>query len=314
MSICNINTTFKNVDSISDDFFLNILESNFKMYLDWAFLNIGGWFDINLNDNSIYGTNSHSQLMPVYDPAYTDGQVWQGIRKDWIWETITYKNNSPLTINNVFVNNTTVNKSLFTINYPLGRLIFNSALNINSVVKLGYSYRFVQVYRSCDSSWFNIIQQSSFNTDNADIKQSDNGEWLIGANNRIQLPAIVIEALPKSRSRPYEIGNNSLVMEQDVGFYVLAENKNDRNKLLDILRLQQDSVIYLFDTNKLAQDDQYPLDYNGSLKNNALMYPDIVNQYKWRKCFIKNVNLFEIDSLTPNLYQGMARATVEIIS
>jgi hypothetical protein len=252
--------------------------------------------------------------MPVYDPAYTDGQVWQGIRKDWIWETITYKNNSPLTINNVFVNNTTVNKSLFTINYPLGRLIFNSALNINSVVKLGYSYRFVQVYRSCDSSWFNIIQQSSFNTDNADIKQSDNGEWLIGANNRIQLPAIVIEALPKSRSRPYEIGNNSLVMEQDVGFYVLAENKNDRNKLLDILRLQQDSVIYLFDTNKLAQDDQYPLDYNGSLKNNALMYPDIVNQYKWRKCFIKNVNLFEIDSLTPNLYQGMARATVEIIS
>lgn len=314
MSDCNINTTFKNINSIADDFFLNILESNFKMYFDWAFLNIGAWFDVNLNDNTIYGTNSHSQLIPVYDPAYIDGQVWQSIRKDWVWENLSYRNNSPISINNVFVNNSSINKAAFIINYPLGRIIFNNAQNINSTVKLSYSYRFVQTYRSCESSWFSIIQQSSFNTDNADIKQSDNGEWLIGANHRLQLPAIVIEALPKSRSRPYEIGNSSLILEQDIGFYVLAENKNDRNKLLDILRLQQDSVIYLFDTNKLAQDDNYPLDYNGSLKDNALMYPSIVDQYKWRKCFIKNISLFEIDSTTPNLYQGMARATVEIIS
>lgn len=44
------------------------------------------------------------------------------------------------------------------------------------------------------------------------------------------------------------------------------------------------------------------------------MYPDMVDQYPWRKCFIKNISLFEMDSTTPNLYQGMARATVEIIS
>ena len=99
-----------------------------------------------------------------------------------------------------------------------------------------------------------------------------------------------------------------------MSFYVLAETKNDRNKILDILRLQQDLTINLYNTNTLSQADQYPLEYNGDRKNNALMYPDIVSHYLWRKCFIKSVNLFEIDSITPNLFQGLARATLEVIS
>lgn len=315
-NICNINTTFKGVQNIGDDFLLNILESNFKMYFDWAFLNIGSWFDVSDNDQTIYGINSYSQLLPVNDPAYTDGQVWQSIRKDWVWEkNINYKNNSPIQINSLIVNGNTINKtSNFTINYPLGRVIFNTPINITSSVVASYSYRFVQIYRASDSPWFNIIQYSSFNTANQDIQQSDNGEWSIGSNHRIQLPTIVIESLPRSRSMPYEIGSDSLVLEQDIGFYILAENKNDRNKLLDIIRLQQDSVIYLFNTNTLAQDDKYPLDYNGDLKPNYLVYPDIVDQYKWRKCWIKNVSLFEIDSPNPNFHRGMARATLEIIS
>ena len=93
----------------------------------------------------------------------------------------------------------------------------------------------------------------------------------------------------------------------------MAENKNDRNKLLDILRLQQDLTIELYDTNTLSQDDNYPLNYMGD-KNNNLTYPEIIDQYSWRKCFIKNISLFEMESTTPNLFQGMARATVEIIS
>jgi hypothetical protein len=204
--------------------------------------------------------------------------------------------------------------SYFNIDYPLGRVIFHQPVNITSIVKASYSYKFVQVYRASDSPWFNIIQYSSYNTSNEDIKQMDNGEWAIGANHRIQLPTIIIESLPRSRSMPYELGSDNLILEQDIGFYVLAENKNDRNKLLDIIRLQQDSVIYLFNTNKLSQDDNYPLNYYGDIKDGALMYPNIVDQYKWRKCWIKNINLFEIDSPNPNFHRGMARATLEIIS
>lgn len=316
MTTCDANTKFKGINNISEDLLLNILEANFKMYLDWAFLHIGAWFDVAINQNTIYGTNSHSRLLLVEDPSYKNGCVWQGIRKDWVWESsVNYNDTSPIQISSVRVNNSTVNKNNnFIINYPLGRIIFNNPISISSNVDLEYSYRFVQVHRSSDSPWFNILQFSSFNTSNKDIKQVGEGEWAIGGNHRIQLPCIIIEPLSRSRSRPYEIGNGLLWLEQDIGFYVLAENKNDRNKLLDILRLQQDVTLQLFDTNNVSQNEAFPLDYNGDIKNSPLMYPDLINNYPWRKCLIKNISLFEIDSPHPTLHQGMARATLEIIS
>lgn len=316
MSNCSIDTKFKGVNNIAQDLLLNILEANFKMYLDWAFLNIGAWFDVSANQNTIYGVNRHSKLLPVEDPAYANGRVWQGIRKDWVWETgINYNNTSPLAISNISVNSNTITKNgNFIINYPLGRIIFNTPQSLTSDIQLSYSYRFIQVHRSSESPWFNILQFSSFNTSNNDIQLTDEGEWAIGGQHRIQLPCIVIEPVSRSRSRPYEIGNNLLWLEQDIAFYVLAENKNDRNKLLDILRLQQDVTLQLFDTNLIAQNDNYPLTYDGDIKNNPLMYPDIIQTYPWRKCFIKNISLFEIDSPNPNLHQGMVRATLEVIS
>ena len=128
------------------------------------------------------------------------------------------------------------------------------------------------------------------------------------------MPCIVVESVPRSKSRPYELGNNNLIIEQDMAFHVLAENKNDRNKLLDILRLQQDSVIVLFNTNELAQNEDFPLNYIGDRKSSPLMYPNIAANYAWRKCWIKNVNLYEMDTFHPDLYRGLARCTVEIIS
>jgi hypothetical protein len=316
MSNCDINSCFKGIDNISQDLLLNILEANFKMYLDWSFLKIGSWINAEKPNNTIYDKNSHYKLIPVNDISYNDGQIWQGIRKDWVWETnIDYSSVSPIVISDISINNTVIPKNgNFIVNYPDGLVIFNNPIPTSSVVELNYSYRFVQVYRASESPWFNLIQYSSFNTANEDIKQTNTGEWAIGSHHRIQLPCIIIESIPRSRSRPYELGNSLLWLEQDLVFYVLAENKNDRNKLLDIIRLQQDSTLQLFDTNKVAQNDAFPLDYNGDIKPTPLMYPNLIDQYSWRKCFIKNVNLVELDSKHTNFHQGAARATLEIIS
>ena len=316
---CQYNTCFKSIKSISEDLLLNILETNFKMFFDWSFLSIGAWFDAKItNSGTIFGsTNPMSQLVLVDDPSYTTGQVWQGIRKDWVWEnSAVYSGNSPINISGIYINNAYVPYSgnSFAVNYPDGRIIFNNAVSKTSKIKLNHSYRYVQVYRASDSPWFNIIQYPSLDNTSQDIVRISDGEWSIAGKHRIQLPAIVIESVPRSRSRPYELGNTSLWLEQDIAFYVLAENKNDRNKLLDIIRLQQDLTIQLFDTNKLSQDDKYPLNYNGDRKTSPLMYPNIVDQYFWKKCLIKNVSLFELESVTPNLYQGLARATTEVIS
>jgi len=317
MSTCEPYTKFKNINNISEDLLLNILESNLKMFFDWAFLNIGAWFNINIPQSGIYGTNSHSTLLLTDDPSYTQGQVWQGIRKEWVWETgVVFNSGSPIDISGVYINNTfnSILNNDFIIDYPLGRIIFDSPISKTSVVETNYSYRYVQTYRANESPWFSILQYSSYKTDNNDIKRLSDGDWSIGGNHRVQMPAIIIESAPRSRSRPYELGSDNLIIEQDINCYILAENKNDRNKLLDILRYQQDLTIWLYDTNKLAQDDNFPLDYNGNRKTNPLMYPNIIEQYKWRKCWIKAVNIYELESPSPELHQGMVRFTTEIIS
>jgi hypothetical protein len=318
MNSCNYNTKFKSISNISEDLLLNILESNFKMFFDWSFLHIGGWFDATRsNTSTIYGSsNPFCKLLLQNDPSYISGQVWQGIRKDWVWESdICYNSGNPINVSGCYINDAFVpyDPQIFTINYPEGKLIFNGPQSKNAKIEVEHSYRYVQVYRSSDSPWFNKLQYSSLDNSSKDIQQLNNGEWSISGEHRIQLPAIVIESVPRSRSRPYELGNNNLWLEQDIMFYVLAENKNDRNKLLDILRLQQDLNIQLYNTNNLAQDNNYPLNYLGD-KNNSLTYPDIISQYAWRLCFLKNISLFEMETINPNLFQGAARCTVEIIS
>jgi hypothetical protein len=310
-NVCQSSLVFKNVSNITEDLLLNSIEANLKLFLDWAFLSIGGWFDVSINENTLQN-DSYDKLILADDKAYTPGTVWESQRKDWVWETITYCDRSPISNLGLTINGNAVASNNYTINYPLGRIILNSAVPASSNIRCNYSYRYAQTYRANDSDWFSLIQYNGPTTTKA-IDRLSNGSWQIGKTHTIQLPAIVIESLPRSRSRPHEIGSGGLVLEQDFAFHILADNKNDRNKIVDILRLQQDLTIWLFDTNLLTANNKYPLEYNGSLKQNALMYPDIIGQYPWKKCWLKNINVFEVDSVDPNMHRAAVRMTAEII-
>ncbi|NDC95891.1 hypothetical protein EB077_11350, partial [bacterium] len=239
MNLCNPSTSFKNVNSITEDFLLNSLEVNLKMFLDWSFLTIGGWFDVIVSNNTLQD-NTYFKLKPVNDYGIVPGKVWEGIRKDWVWESgISCGNRNPITDYNLTINNQNIDINNYKINYPEGRIILNNPVSVNASVKINYSYRYVQVYRANNNEWFSIIQYNGPSTTKS-IDRTSDGSWKIGNSHTIQLPAIVIEALPRSRSKPHEIGSGGLILEQDFAFHILADNKNDRNKLIDILRLQQD--------------------------------------------------------------------------
>jgi hypothetical protein len=103
------------------------------------------------------------------------------------------------------------------------------------------------------------------------------------------------------------------VVQQDVVFNVVSQSKNERNQILDILRLQQDNTIWLYDINKAAKNNELPLDHNGFKNLNGLNYIDLVNKYKWGKILFKNISLSEVQSWNINLYEGLVRVTFEII-
>lgn len=314
---------FKLVDHYSNTQLLTELENNLKHYLDWSFLSIGAWTDVTIQTPSVtdgYG-GSPETLRWVDDASYTDGQVWQGFRKDWVYESgvdyisggVTY---NPLNIQSSGVSvDSTFQTGDYHINYPLGRVVFDTAISTSSTVKLNYSYRNVQTYIADSAPWWRELQLKSLRSDDIHFTQdARTGDWSIGGHHRIQLPAIIVEAVTRGRSRGYELGNQALWIEQDVLFHVLADNRIDRNKIISILQTQTDHTVWLFDSDVVTTNNAFPLDYRGE-RINGNVYKDLVSNstYRWKKCkFLRN-EVHELQALHPMLYEGVVRCSCEIV-
>jgi len=315
---------FKGVTDYGDTQLLTELENNLKQYLDWSLLCIGAWGDIVIRTPAVtdaYG-GSPEQLRWVDDPAYTDGQVWQGFRKDWIYESgVDYEDYNGDTKNPTNIQDSGVRvdgvlqTSGYHINYPLGQVVFDTAISTSSVVDLNYSYRATQVVVADNAPWWHEIQLQSVRSDNIHFTQDERtGDWAMGGHNRIQLPTIIVEGVPRGSARPYEMGNSSLWIEQDVVFHVLADDRTTRNKLVSILQVQADHNMWLFDSDELSAATGFPLDYRGE-RINGTVYPDIVSNtdYQWKKCRFLRTEVAEVDAWHPRLYEGTVKATCELV-
>lgn len=311
-------TKLKHVFDIGDSLLMNELEANLKSYLDWSFLGVGGWFDVTIPTSGAYG-GDFATLRAVSDPSYTDGQVWETARKDLVWETGVEESggNEPIDISGVWVDSTFYDRTDATyghsINHHLGRVVFDTAIATTSTVQLNHSYRQIQVYRADDAPWWTELQYNSFRVDSEHFTQSASGDWDMLGNHRVQMPAIVIETVPRGISRPFELGNSSLWVEQDVLFHILAESRFDRNNIIDYIRLQHDKNIWLFNSNNITNASDWPLDSDGDKVSSPKMYPDYVTDYRWKKCKFKRASVSEVQSLNPHLHEGTVRITFELV-
>ena len=313
---------FKGITNYGETQILTELENNLKHFIDWGMLSIGGWSDVSI-DTSVpdgYG-GAPATLRYVEDPSYTDGQVWQGFRQDWIYEsgvdfTVAGTGYNPTNIQASGVQVGGIYQTTgYHINYPLGRVVFDSAISTGSTVKVNYSYRNVQVVVADNAPWWRELQLRSFRSDDIQFTQDDrSGDWSIPGFSRIQLPAIIIEAVPRGSSRPYEMGNGSLWIEQDIIFHILADDRISRNKLVSILQVQNDKGIWLFDSDVVAASGAFPLDYRGE-RVNGNVYPDLVDttQYRYKKCRFIRTEVSEVDTWHPQLYEGTVRTTCEFV-
>jgi len=319
-------TKLKHVNRISDTDLLTELETNLKYYLDWGLLGAGGWVDVEIPQTGIQG-GIESTLKYTEDPSYTNGQVFQGFRKDWVWETgVEYDDNGdnpdPIHITGVEVDGTLYGSGDSTygwyIDYPLGRVIFNTAIPTGSTVKANYSYRWCQIYVADDAPWWRQLQYSSFDASDLQFIQRNNlGDWSICGHHRVQMPSVIIESVSRGTSEGYELGNNALNRQQEVLLNIVAETRQDRNKLVDYFLNLKDKVIWLFDSDSMIESGDFPLDYRGMLVGSK-MYPDLVNEvasggHRWKKCYIVDSNSSEVESWSPNLYEGVVRLSTEVV-
>ena len=107
---------------------------------------------------------------------------------------------------------------------------------------------------------------------------TDKGMWDIPPESRLQLPAIAREIVPTRSFKGYQLGGGQRVYT-DVLFHCIAEDEITRNKLVDVISLQNDKNIYLFDSNKINDSGVFPLDYRGTPIPSALRYPDLLDTF-----------------------------------
>lgn len=310
--------SFKGVQFFGDDGLMNILESNLKTWFDWAFLRAGAWTNVSRPTAGAFG-GDFAVLRQVSDPSFSTGTVWESARKDWTWEvdvdhvgtdSTTYNPTSPAII---YVDGTPTAPSY--ISYPLGRVVFASDMS-SSTIEAEYSYRNVQVYIANAIPWWQELQYRSERVDDSHFSQVSKGTWAIGSQHRIQMPCVIIEAVPRAVSSPYQLGDGSSWVEQDILVHIMAEDRYMRNNLADIMRGQFDATIWLYDPMSVISASDFPLDHNGDIVDSSQTYPALIDEntgHRWARCRFKRTNVSEVEALNSRLYEGVVRMTCEVI-
>lgn len=310
---------FYGVDKIGQNFLINQLEINMKSFLEWGFLNAGGFINVHRSTNNINSTPLY-RLYSIEDPNYNNGQVWQTVRKDWVYESgVSVDGLSPVDISGIYIGNnyydtSTVGTYQYKLDYKNGRIIFNSKIPTSSNVSMNYSYKWIQIYNYADAEWWQELQYSS-NQNPSHFQQKNTGDFTIDPKHRVQLPSVVIETVPRGSASPFRLGDKSLRIDQDFILHVVAQNYSDRNNITDIIRYQQDKVLPFYNVDKVVNNNVYPFNFDGSLNPNRIQYNGLINsaEYIWRTCRLKNMIVSEVESLNADLFECKIRTTAEII-
>jgi hypothetical protein len=327
-------TEFNGVTFIHSDKLSNNLLLGVQDFLSWSFLQIGGFQNIT-REPAVSGSISNEsferyRLRESDDPSYDSGQVWEGFRNDWVWESgVGYQGHEPIQISGVWVDNVFYkpddsNYSHY-IDYANGRVIFDYPLLPSKEVELNFSHRTVGIALS-DERFIQELMYDSYDMQDLDsYLMSASGVRSQLGERRLQLPVIAVELSRASKRKPWQLGGGQIVYN-DILFHIFADNQFEKNNLRDILLQQDEKLIYLINRsyaqkNKRRGDHGFPhqLNYLGHPVPSAAMYPDMVAPtgdfgFRGKTARIDSITSTDMEPVNGWLHRSTLRATFSIIS
>jgi hypothetical protein len=313
----------KGFDNVFDQTLNNEIQDNIVEFLDWALLEKGNFFNVTLGETSPNGYD-YSLLRPSSNTKYTTGTAWEGFRENWVWQSGVDYTPGPIVgidhaypgISGVYVEGNykpidTVGAYAHRVDYYEGTVIFDSALPTGTKIQAEHSYKWINVVYANEVPWLRDIQYRTYDK-NEEFLNTDRGKWDKPADVKFQLPAIAIEIVPRRKTSGYALGGGQWV-ETDVLFHCMAEDENTRNKLVDIISLQNEKKILMFDSNVVAKSGAFPIDYRGTPVSGALRYPDLIYDYCQKPIRFSNSSVQGMDAINSNLYGGIVKLTAEVI-
>tara|TARA_R110002020_G_scaffold375555_1_gene586750 strand:+ start:1422 stop:2471 length:1050 start_codon:yes stop_codon:yes gene_type:complete len=341
------------INNVGDSTISLLIQDNLIELFDWGLIDAGGFTNISVPTEGQFGGDKH-QLRLVDDPRYTSGQVWESFRSNWIWQSGLACTDQPKTllvlkpdvddypnqshspgVSGVFVDGafqptSGVGPYKHHIDYPNGRVVFDSAVSTTSAVTAEFSHKWANVTKANADFFREIHYRSERADDFASFTAVGSGDWSQLADTRLQLPVVAIEVVKSRKLTPYALGGLNHFVNTDVLFHVLAEDDHERDKLLDIVSLQDGMVYDLFDSDMIGRNNAFPLDYRGMVNGTPKMYPTLVaasgagtaeepvlekdRGYPYgNNMQLQNPRVQVSDAISPNLYHGVVRMNTEVI-
>lgn len=305
------NTDLAGMQNSQDVTISNILLENLISMYDWGFYNKGGFYNIERPTAGAYG-GSKSKLNAIEDYNYSEGEVWQSYRPNWVWAT-SASIGTPIAVTGVYIDD--VFTSNCQIDYIEGRVILDTPVAVSSNVELSYSHKWLNVIPARGVSWFREIQQGASRVDDPSIEFYGSGNWAQLGRNRVPLPTLAIEVTPPNDMAPYQLGGGQTA-HNNVIFHVITENDWECSNILDVVTYQNDRVITMYDPNKLGASGVSVYNSNNTLTEFGAAsgtYPDLVEYFRYQPdCYIFDSRAGGITELSPNLYIGSVRCKTEV--
>lgn len=319
----------KGLNSVEDATMSNLIQDGLVEYFDYALLDKGNYYNVDLGETSPNGED-YSRLRLSSDDQYASGQVWEGFRGNWVWQSginadgdiekdqpivgtnRNYPGISGVYIDGQFEPTSGVGTYSHHVDYFNGRIIFDNPIPTGSTVQAEFSYKHINIVYANNVPWLREVQKRTMQPTTNFLDVSDGG-WDSPPESRLQLPAIAIEIVPQRTFKGYQLGGGQWVYS-DVLFHCIAEDDFTRNLLLDIVSSQNDKNVFMFDSNKLDASGAFPIDPYGMPIPSALQYPELIDQFsdgariRLTKATVQNMIMAQSD-----LYGGVVKMTAELI-
>ncbi len=271
-----------------------LLKSNMELWLNNELISLGFYSTVNVAQTDMYGRDI-SRLISWPDPSFADDCVWQSAFKEWVHESgvsISVVGISPpviasgVTVNGVFYSKSSSGVYAHNIDYPNGRIIFNSPVAASSVVQAAWSFKEVGVGFSDE---FNnesepLIIQTSY---------KDNplatGVLVYPAPTHKVLPRIFIDLTGRT-SEGYELGWKSLIAIFKGSLHIWTNDSFYKDLLEERLAATERDVIKGINFNTAP----FPLTYLGDknpLYTSYASYASTESPYFWHRIYLDDVSV-----------------------
>lgn len=282
-----------------------LLKTNLELWLNDKLLREGLYTNVSTGETNFYGANI-SQLIPVEDESNADGRVWQSAFKNWVYEPDIPSPASgvapPIVASGISVNGTfypqATTSGVFAhkIDFPNGRVIFDSPILTSSLVEGQFAYKEVMIDHADKLN--NENEPLQIETTYKDNPEQTGVETYPTKNSRT-LPAVWIDLVGRNNDG-YELGSKSLVSDFLGVFHVWGRDSYLRDIIEDILNDAHRDVLIGIDFNTAA----FPLLSQGQRNPAWPGYSAQANVNSndfWRRIYLDNIDarkdssLFEIE-------------------